>query len=93
MPDKFGLLAEDVMGDVQRVIITIGAGKNDNAEFHALTLDLDREVSRIYILAYQSKAVVHRDCGERSLDVPDLESSAAFQARPVALSSRTRSRR
>jgi hypothetical protein len=36
MPDKFGLLAEHVMGDVERVIITIGAGKNDNAEFHAL---------------------------------------------------------
>jgi len=36
MPDKFGLLAEHVMSDVERVIITIGAGKNDNAEFHAL---------------------------------------------------------
>jgi hypothetical protein len=36
MPDKFGLLAEHVMGDVESVIITIGAGKNDNAEFHAL---------------------------------------------------------
>jgi len=36
MPDKFGLLAEHVMSDVESVIITIGAGKNDNAEFHAL---------------------------------------------------------
>ena len=36
MPDKFGLLAEHVMRDVECVIITIGAGKNDNAEFHAL---------------------------------------------------------
>jgi hypothetical protein len=38
MPDKFGLLAEHVMSDVESVIITIGAGKNDNAEFHAFTL-------------------------------------------------------
>jgi hypothetical protein len=36
MPDKFGLLAEHVMSDVESVVITIGAGKNDNAEFHAL---------------------------------------------------------
>jgi hypothetical protein len=44
MPDKFGLLAENMMGDVERVIITIRAGKNDNAEFHALTLVLGREM-------------------------------------------------
>ncbi len=39
MPDKFSLLAKDVMGDVECVVITIGAGKNDNAEFHVFTLD------------------------------------------------------
>jgi hypothetical protein len=36
MPDEFGLLAENVMRDVESVIITIGAGENDNTEFHAL---------------------------------------------------------
>jgi len=39
MPDEFSLLAEYVMRYVKSVIIAIGAGENDNAEFHSLTLN------------------------------------------------------
>ena len=34
VPDELGLLAEHVLGGVIGVVIAVGAGKDDDAEFH-----------------------------------------------------------
>ena len=33
VPDELGVLAEDVLGRVIRVVIAVGAGKDDDGEF------------------------------------------------------------
>jgi hypothetical protein len=86
VPDKFRLLAENVMGDVESVIITIGAGKNYDAEFHAFTLVLEREVSRNHILPYPRTEFADGVA-------PVAESQSTLKVRAVALSSRKKSRR
>ena len=41
VPDELGVLAEHVLGRVVRVVIAVGAGKDDDGEFHdGFTLQL-----------------------------------------------------
>jgi hypothetical protein len=37
VPDELGLLADDVRGGVERVVIRIRSGKDDDREFHCRT--------------------------------------------------------